>query len=170
MLNLIELLGSFLELYHWESYEPPICLWYGLNSTVAVTDLFSLANQYPLPSDSATHWTISGQSALIPSVSQELFLLALFRSHYSRRTSGLQRRKTSLASSSTDIPALKITLLPATCTKEPALRPDTRATCYSEHLLQTQETTYYLQHQKEPFLTLIQVYFCYKNKPFVVVF
>ena len=26
------------------------------------------------------------------------------------------------------------------------------------------------RHQKEPFLTLTQVYFCYKNKPFVVMF
>ena len=34
----------------------------------------------PPPSDSATHWPISEHSALIPSTSQELFLLALFGS------------------------------------------------------------------------------------------
>ena len=90
----------------------------------------------PPPSDLATHWPISGQSALIPSTSQELFLLAVFGSLDSQRAPGYQWRKISLTSSPTDIShgrsSLKMKLLQATHTKEPALRFVTRATCYSD--------------------------------------
>ena len=69
-----------------------------LKGSVAVTDLFSLANQCPLLSNSATHWPISEQSALIPSSSQELFFLAFFGSHPAeQRALSQQWRKTSLS-------------------------------------------------------------------------
>ena len=89
-----------------------------------------------------------GQSALIPSTPQELFLLALFGSRQSERAPGKQRRKTSLPSSSTDTPhgrsSLKITLLPATHTQknQPCGQPhELPATVI--HLLRTQEPTQY---------------------------
>ena len=66
-------------------------------------------------------------------------------------------------------PSLKIHgyVLPTTQTNQPCCLPhELPATVI--HLLPTQEPTYDLRHQNEPFLTLTQVYFCYKNKPFVV--
>ena len=63
----------------------------------------------PPPSDLATHWPISGQSALIQSTSQELFLLALFwKSSESESTQSAAKKNLSLSSSPTDIPAWKI--------------------------------------------------------------
>ena len=100
--------------------------------------------------------TLTNQWAeqIIPYTYQELFLLALFGSRHKQRAPGQQRRKTSLSSSSMDIPAWKITLTPVTHNKKQhcGLLPTTVT-----HLLQTREPTYYLSHQKEPFLTLSQV-------------
>ena len=87
--------------------------------------------------------TNQGQSALIPSASQELFLLALFGVTTGRvAPAGSEERPLSshplLRTFQHVRSLLKIMLLPATHTKEPALRPATQATYYSEHL-QTQE-------------------------------
>ena len=47
----------------------------------------------PLPSDLATHWSISGQSALIPSSFKELFFLALFGSQPAEQIAQDQQRR-----------------------------------------------------------------------------
>ena len=63
---------------------------------VAVTDLFSLANQCPRQAIRPHTDKIRGQSALIPSSSQELLFLVLFGSlPAEQRTQDQQRRKTS---------------------------------------------------------------------------
>ena len=126
------------------------------------------------PSDSATYWPIRNRAHWFHLPLKNFSSSPFWKSPRAESTRPAAKKDLSLSSSSTDTPhgrsLLKITLLPAIHTKEPALRPATRATCYSEYLLQTQEPTYYLRHQKEPFLALTQVYFCNKNKPLVVVF
>ena len=97
--------------------------------------IFSRESMSP-PSDSATHWPISRQSALNPSTSQEFFLLALFESCYSQRALSQQWRKTSLTSSPMDIPAWEIftedmQLLSTSNTNKPTLQPTTWSTSYS---------------------------------------
>ena len=137
----------------------------------------------PPPSDLATHWPISGQSALIPSTSQELFLLAIFwKSLRSESTQPAVKKDPSLVlsygySSVEDLHwryaatfyQLHTRINPVAC-HTTYLQQWHTFCCYSEHLLPIQEPTYNQRHQKETFLTLIRVYFCYKNKPFVVVF
>ena len=102
----------------------------------------------PLPSDSATHRPISGQSALIPSSSKELFFLALFG---------------SLPQTESTRPAEKKDRSPVACHGtfqhwRSSLKI-TAATCDTD-------ATW---HQKELFSRWHKSTFCHKNKPLIVV-
>ena len=133
----------------------------------------------PPPSDSATHRPISGQSALILSSSQELFFLALFGSHDKSERTQLAAETDlsrvlcyghSTGKTFTEEHAATSHTHTHTHTEEPALRSVTRATCYSDTPPTNSRTNILTGDTKKNLFSLWLVYFCYYNKPFVVVF
>ena len=84
----------------------------------------------PAPSDLATHWPISGQSAMVPSSSKELFFLALFwKSATDREHTASREERPHSCNLPWDTPALMIFTEDNCCyllhTKELTLRPAT---------------------------------------------
>ena len=147
--------------------------WFLIRDTyVAVTDLFSLANQCSRQ-EIRPHTDQSGAERI------DSFFLS--RTSFSSPFWSRTQSESTWVAAKKDLShvlsnghsngrfSLKITLLLATHTKRAS-----PAACHTSYLLQW-HTSYKLKnqhtkrwHQKEPFLTLTQVYFCYRNEPFVV--
>ena len=99
---------------------------------VAVTDLFSLANQCPRQTI-RPHTDQPGAECIDSFFLSRIIFLALFGSHDKSKSTQLAAKKDL---SPMGIPhgrsSLKSALQLAAHTEEPALRPVTKATCYSD--------------------------------------
>ena len=96
----------------------------------------SISSRESMPHQAIRPHIGQSRAERILSSSLELIFLALFGSRPTVREHVVSSQDRPLVSSATDIPhgtsTLKNTLLLASHTEEPALRPVTRATCYSD--------------------------------------
>ena len=102
----------------------------------------------PPPSDSATHWPISGQITLIPSSYKNYFSSPFWKSATSRESPASREEKPLPRPFLLDTPALTI-FAEDNC-------------CYLRHCCD-------LRQPKELFSLWHKFTFCHQNKPFVVV-